>query len=181
MNSSFTCLHGCMLQMYQQGIAITGDAGIGKSDLALQLIDRGHLLISDDIIDLHLINAELIASSPRLTQDLIYIYGIGITNIKKMGYETSILKQHKLDYIIHLSNSKDVIITNPLQPIITEQNILNIIIPKIILPINNNRPLALLIETLLKQLQAKKTGYDINTELQSRKLLATHKEGHHAS
>ena len=95
-------IHGSMLNMFGEGVLITGESGIGKSELALDLIKNKHLFIGDDAIDVYKFGDGVYARSSKITQDFFEVRGIGIINIRRMYGSQVLLKESKIDLIIEL-------------------------------------------------------------------------------
>lgn len=151
------------------GVLMTGHPNIGKSELTLALIDRDHQLVSDDAIDIFERQGELIGQSPTMLNDCLLIKGMGIINIKKIFGDNAVVLEHQLQLIIDLIEPEDMPSSmDPLQPLIQEEKIHTITIPKIIFPALTGRALALLIETLIKNYQLKLQGFDAGKEFNVR-------------
>ncbi len=140
-------IHGTMMVIGGAGVLITGKSGIGKSELALGLLDRGHQIISDDLVTLIRKDNVLIAQCPPTIKNYLQIYGLGIIDVRKHFGTSSIVRQARLEIIIHLKKTLDTI-SNPLLPEKIKEIIFNIPIPKILFPVGYLRNLPLLIETL---------------------------------
>lgn len=161
MNNVIT-LHGVFLNILGQGILLTGKSGIGKSLLALSLINRGHQLIADDAVEFkHNGNHELIGHCPTLLKDFLDIHGAGLFNIRLLFGDKAIAQHHPLHLIIELiepANIHSKLIYN-----LDQQNLLNCKIPSIRLPVVN-QGLDLLVETLIKRHILQESGYDALTD-----------------
>jgi len=148
--SNKTNIHGNMLVINGQGVLITGNPKIGKTDLSLTLVDRGHSLVSDDVTDICKKDQRLLASSPEKIQGKLLVFEIGLIDISQL-YPAAILSQHQLDLVITLIESP-VSHPNmtPLAPKLSTLNILGVPIPSFSLATNSTRNIPLLIETLVR-------------------------------
>ncbi|AJC50353.1 hypothetical protein [Coxiella endosymbiont of Amblyomma americanum] len=150
-------LHANFLVIKKLGVLIMGDHAIGKSELTLSLLDRGHQMVCDDAVDISRQNNQLIGSCPSVTYGHVLIAGIGIIDIPSLFGLSAVVSQHKINLIITLTGCKEkYTITDPLNPISLKEKILGITIPKIIFPIHSRRNVPLLIETLIHNQGLKK-------------------------
>ncbi|MGL5243547.1 MAG: HPr(Ser) kinase/phosphatase, partial [Sarcina sp.] len=102
-----TRLHGVLVDVYGIGMLITGESGIGKSETALELIKRGHRLVTDDAVDIKEIDGELIGTSPRITFGMLEVRGMGIIDVSALYGLSSILPSKEIKIIIHFEHWKD--------------------------------------------------------------------------
>jgi hypothetical protein len=102
-------VHGVLVDIYGEGVLITGESGIGKSEAAIELIKRGHRLVSDDAVLIRKVSEDtLIGSAPEVTKHLIEIRGIGIVDVKQMFGVSSVKDDQEIDLVIKLKDwSKD--------------------------------------------------------------------------
>ena len=169
-------LHGVLVGMYGIGVLILGDSGIGKSECALDLISRGHNLISDDTVIVKRIGTRIQGSSPDLTREHLEIRGLGIINVRDVFGVTAIGKQKKqIDLCIELKkwNGMDEIERLGLET--KEEDILGEKITKFVLPVSSGRNTSTLVETAIRVHLLRLNGYDAAQRLieQHTKLLAT--------
>lgn len=101
-------IHATMLSIFGEGILITGKSGIGKSELALELINRKHLFVGDDAIDIISLAGKPMGKAPTISRDFIEVRGVGIMNVRGMFGIQSMIKEHKVDLIIELVYLADV-------------------------------------------------------------------------
>ncbi len=101
-------VHGTLLSVFGEGVLITGKSGIGKSELALELVNRNHIFVGDDAIDIVSFAGTPIGKAPRMSREFIEVRGVGIINLKGMFGIQSMLKEHNVNLIIELVNLDDV-------------------------------------------------------------------------
>ena len=150
-------IHATMLSVFGEGIVIMGKSGIGKSELALELINRNHLFIGDDAIDVISFAGEAIGRAPSISRDFIEVRGVGIINAKDMFGVQSIIKQYSLGLIIELVNLSDVIssidrLGNEYETV----KICNVEIPKLQIPVSSGRSLAPVVEAAVISFKQRK-------------------------
>lgn len=151
--AEFTTLHGVFMEVMGIGVLITGDSAIGKSELALELITRGHRLIADDIVEIYEISPETLEGRcPSLLQDFIEVRGLGILNIRSLYGEVAVKPKKALRFIIHLEKAADINQANydRLQMQRDTQKILGINIPKVRIPVAAGRNLAVMVEVAVR-------------------------------
>ena len=151
--AEFTTLHGVFMEVMGLGILITGDSAIGKSELALELITRGHRLIADDIVEIYEITPETLEGRcPSLLQDFIEVRGLGILNIRALYGEVAVRPKKSLRFIVHLEKPADIMQADydRLQMQRDSQEILGIPIPKVRIPVAAGRNLAVMVEVAVR-------------------------------
>lgn len=151
--AEFTTLHGVFMEVMGIGVLITGGAAIGKSELALELITRGHRLIADDIVEIYEISPDTLEGRcPSLLQDFIEVRGLGILNIRALYGEVAVKPKKTLRFIVHLEKSADITKENydRLQMQRDTQEILRINIPKVRIPVAAGRNLAVMVEVAVR-------------------------------
>lgn len=164
-------IHGILLGMYGLGVLLLGDSGIGKSECALDLITRGHRLISDDIVLIKRIGDKLEGKSPELTYEHIEIRGLGILNIRDLFGVSAVGKENEIDVCIELKRWNDVEEIDRLGLEVFVEEICGIKIPKFILPVSSGRNISTLVETAIRLHLLKINGYDA-----ARKLIDRHSD-----
>lgn len=151
--AEFTTLHGVFMEVMGIGVLLTGDSAIGKSELALELITRGHRLIADDIVEIYEISPETLEGRcPSLLQDFIEVRGLGILNIRALYGEVAVKPKKSLRFIVHLEKPVDITQTDydRLQMQRDTQEILGIHIPKVRIPVAAGRNLAVMVEVAVR-------------------------------
>ena len=160
-------LSGGLLHIFGRGVLILGDSGVGKSESALELISRGHLFVSDDVVQLQKNkDGKLLGSAASLSRNFMEIRGLGIINIKKIFGEKSICQQTRIDLVIMLKRWKEGKEYDRLGLKFPEnQKILGVDVPKISIPVAPGRNIATLIEVACKVFMLKQKGYHAALEI----------------
>ena len=147
-----TTLHGVFLDVLEIGVLITGDSSIGKSELALELISRGHGLVADDVVELQQIGPETIQGRcPPLLRDFLEVRGLGVLNIRSIFGETAVRPRKVLRLMVHLDmpvgglEPKDRLASRS-----GTQDILGVEIPTVTLAVAPGRNLAVLVEAAVR-------------------------------
>lgn len=162
-------IHGVLVDVYGEGILITGESGIGKSEAALELIKRGHRLVSDDVVEIKKVSdATLIGSAPDITRHFIELRGIGIIDVKALFGVESVKNTQAIDLVIRLEewNKNKEYDRMGLQDQYTE-----FLGNKVVchdLPIRPGRNLAIICESAAVNHRQKKMGYNAAQELYKR-------------
>ncbi len=155
-----TTLHGVLMEMYGLGVLILGDSGIGKSECALDLIARGHRLISDDTIILKRIGDCLEGSSPELTYEHLEIRGLGIINIRDLFGVSAVGEPKPVELAIEVKRWVDVAEVERLGLDRHGEEIFGVKITKFVLPVSAGRNLSTLIETAVRIHLLRDSGCD---------------------
>jgi HPr kinase/phosphorylase len=163
-----TMIHGSMVDVYGVGMLIYGKSGIGKSEVALDLVERGHRLVADDVVILTKKNNTLLASATELTKHFMEIRGLGIIDILSMFGIRSIRYQKRLEVVVELSlwNESHVIDRIGLDKQST--SILNIDIPKVQLPITPGKNITVIAEVIAMNHLSTHYGYDAAKAFQAK-------------
>lgn len=165
-----TLIHGVFLNIYGKGVVIRGDSGIGKSEIALELIKRGHLLIADDAIELYHVAQGIVGKAPEVLKNLLEIRGIGVIDVSKMFGVASILPRDHVEMIIQLERwlpSREYTRIGIEEDDTTEE-ILDVAIPKIVVPVTGGRSMSAIIEAAVMNMQLKDSGFDSSKEFVNR-------------
>jgi HPr kinase/phosphorylase len=164
-------LHGVYMEVMAIGVLITGPSGIGKSELALELISRGHRLIADDAPQFSKIAPDIInGTCPKLLQDFLEVRGLGIINVRELFGDSAIKKNKYLKLIVHLQ-PMDMKNHPPIERLggsYNTKNILDMNIPEITLPVAPGRNLAVMMECAARDHILRGDGYNA-TEIFSRR------------
>lgn len=174
-------LHGVFMDVLGLGVFITGDSGAGKSELALELISRGHGLVADDIVEFSRIApAVLEGRCPELLQDFIEVRGLGVLNVRTIFGETVCRRKMRLRLIVYLQRrvpGQDDPSRLPMH--LETQDILGVSIPRTILPVAAGRNLAVLLEAAVRSTILQLRGIDSTQEFIERQQRMIHQESGH--
>lgn len=162
-------VHGVLVDVYGEGVLITGESGIGKSEAALELIKRGHRLVTDDVVELRKVSDDtLIGTAPDVTKHLIELRGIGIVDVKALFGASSVKDTQNVDLVIRLEEwDKD----REYDRLGLEENYTEYLGNKIVchnIPIRPGRNLAIICESAAVNHRQKKMGYNAAQELYTR-------------
>jgi HPr kinase/phosphorylase len=145
-------MHGVLLDILGLGVLITGESGLGKSELGLELISRSHGLVADDAVDLYRINQDTIEGRcPDLLMNLLEVRGIGLLDIRAIFGETAVRRKMNLKLIVHLVRRETLerdYERIPYEPL--TQYVLGIPVPKVVLQVAAGRNLAVLVEAAVR-------------------------------
>jgi HPr kinase/phosphorylase len=165
-------LHGTLVELFGVGVLIQGESSVGKSEAALGLIERGHRLISDDVVRIKKKEGGLVGSGPELTRHLMEIRGIGIINVAHLYGAVCVRTDKQLDLVIQLEEWNDGHFYDRVGLEEKFVDILGIKIPHHILPVKPGRDVVLLVETVALNYRLKEMGYHSAREFNA-KLLET--------
>lgn len=162
-------VHGVLLDVYGIGVLITGESGIGKSEAALELIKRGHRLVTDDVVELRKVSADtLVGSAPDITKNFIELRGIGIVDVKALFGAVAVVDTQQVDMVIRLEDwDKD----KEYDRLGLEEDYTEYLGNKVVchtLPIRPGRNLALICEAAAANHRQKQMGYNAAKELYAR-------------
>jgi HPr kinase/phosphorylase len=158
-------LHGVLMGMYGIGVLILGNSGIGKSECALDLITRGHYLVSDDTVLIKKIGEKLEGSSPELTYEHLEIRGLGIINIRDLFGVSATGKNKQIELIIEFKRWNEVLEIDRLGIDAQEIEIFGVKINKFVLPVSAGRNLSTLVETAVRLYLLRVAGFDAAQKL----------------
>ncbi len=161
-------LHGVFMEVLGIGVLITGESSVGKSELALELISRGHRLVADDAPEFTRIAPDILdGRSPGLLQGFMEVRGLGVLNIREMYGDNAIKINKYLRLIIHMENlNKDNQREfNRLKGHTKVQTILNVEIPVTVVPVAPGRNLAVIVEAAVRNHILRNNGYDASQQL----------------
>ena len=165
----YISIHGVLVDVYGEGVLIMGESGIGKSEAALELIKRGHRLVSDDVVEISRISDnELIGSAPDITRHFIELRGIGIIDVKTLFGVECVKDTQSIDLVIKLEEwDRD----KEYDRLGMEEEYTEILGNKVVchsLPIRPGRNLAVIVESAAVNHRQKKMGYNAAKELYKR-------------
>ncbi len=165
----YMSVHGVLVDVYGEGVLITGESGIGKSETALELIKRGHRLVSDDMVIIRRVSDNtLVGSAPDITKHFIELRGIGIVDIKSMFGVSCVKDTQTIDLVINLEDwdrDKDY------DRMGLEDSYIEYLGNKVVchhLPVRSGRNLAIVVESAAVNFRQKKMGYNAAHALRDR-------------
>jgi HPr kinase/phosphorylase len=169
-------LHGVFMEVMGTGVLITGDSSIGKSELALELLTRGHRLIADDATEFSTIAPDTLnGTCPEMLQDFLEVRGLGILNVRAMFGAGAIKQNRNLRLIIHLQDMGDAARMDRLHGSRQVRKIQDVEIPEITLPVGPGRNLAVLLEAAVRNYILYSKGYDASEAFIERQKLRLEK------
>lgn len=142
-------LHGVFMDVFGLGVLITGDSGVGKSELGLELISRGHGLVADDVVEFSRLDQNTLEGRcPPMLRDFLEVRGIGLLNIRTVFGETACRRKMRLRLIVHLQRMNPTEMAEaPRLPIDNQEMlVLGVPVRRVVLPVAAGRNLAVLIE-----------------------------------
>ena len=157
--------HGVLVEIYGEGILINGDSGIGKSETAIELVKRGHRLISDDAVEIKMVSShELVGSPPEVLRHYMELRGIGIINVAKLFGMGAVKDSCSIDLIINMVPWRDGEAYDRLGMETQYTEILDVKVPSITIPITPGRNLAVIFEVAAMNNRQKRMGYNAALE-----------------
>ncbi|GAB1596506.1 HPr(Ser) kinase/phosphatase [Lysobacter claricitrinus] len=157
-------LHGVFMEIYSIGVLITGESGAGKSELALELVTRGHRLVADDAPEFTQIAPDVLdGTCPELLQDMLEVRGLGVLNIRQMFGDTAVKRNKYLRLIVHLTQPSLHPEPGGLERItgdLSARRVLDLDVPLITLPVMPGRNLAVLTEAATRTHILRAKGVD---------------------
>lgn len=167
-------MHGVFMDILGLGVLITGESGLGKSELGLELISRGNGLVADDAVDLYRINQTTIeARCPELLQNLLEVRGIGLLDIRAIFGETAVRRKMRLKLIVHLVRRETLerdYERMPYEPL--TQDVLGVPVRKVVIQVVAGRNIAVLVEAAVRNTILHLRGVDTYQEFIQRHRLA---------
>jgi HPr kinase/phosphorylase len=170
-----TTVHGVFMEVLGMGVLLTGDPAIGKSELALDLISRGHRLIADDAPEFARIAPETLnGSCPTVLRDFLEVRGLGVLNIRAMFGESAVRESKNLNLIVHLRamNDSELGRMDRLSGSLSARSVLRVAVPQIIMPVAPGRNLAILVEAAVRHQILRIRGYDAGVDFAERQARA---------
>jgi HPr kinase/phosphorylase len=179
-----TSRHGVFMDVLGLGVLITGDSGVGKSELGLELISRGHGLVADDVVEISRIGPDTLEGRcPPLLKDFLEVRGLGVLNIRTIFGETVVRPKLKLRLVVHLARPTPTTAPPaerlPLSAL--SEDILGVTVRKVVIPVAVGRNLAVLIEAAVRDHILHLRGYNSTEEFVRRQQIEMEKEAGESS
>ncbi|WP_455580470.1 HPr(Ser) kinase/phosphatase [Dysosmobacter sp.] len=157
--------HGVLLDIYGEGVMITGDSGVGKSEAAIELIMRGHRLVADDAVELRRISGQLIGTAPEVIRHYIELRGIGVIDVRQLFGMRAIKVESQLDLVVHFEQWDNTKFYDRLGIEDHFTEILDVQVPIVTIPVRPGRNLASIVEVAAMNNRHRKFGFNAAQEL----------------
>lgn len=165
--------HGVLLDLYGVGVLMTGKSSVGKSETAIELIQRGHRLVADDAVCIKRVSDRLVGSSPELIRYMMEVRGIGIVDIRRLYGAGAVKLTKVIDMVVNLETWDEEKEYDRLGGSTATKDILGIEIPSYTIPVKSGRNLAVILEVAARNHRIKGMGFDIVKELERRQMTAS--------
>lgn len=164
-----TVLHGELLDIFGVGVLLTGNSGIGKSETALELIERGHRIVTDDAVEVKRVAEErLIGEAPEITKYFMEVRGIGIIDLRTMFGVGAVMNSKAIDLVVHLEEWDESKYYDRLGLQQEYETILGVKLHRTTIPVRPGRNLAVIVEVAARNFRLNRMGYDAVQEVDSR-------------
>jgi HPr kinase/phosphorylase len=161
--------HGVLVEVYGEGLFLTGESGVGKSEAAVELIKRGHRLIADDAVEIKKVTEHsLVGTAPELIRHYIELRGIGVTNVAQLFGMGAVKDSANIDMVIHIEPWRDGYAYDRMGTEDHVEEILGVEIPSLTIPVKPGRNLAVILEVAAMNNRQKKMGYNAAKEFSER-------------
>ena len=157
--------HGVLVEVYGEGILIVGDSGIGKSELAIELVKRGHRLVADDAVDIRRVSDQLIGKAPELIRHYIELRGIGVIDVQQLFGMSAVILEAQIDLVVHLEQWREDKFYDRFGLDEETVDILGVELPILTIPVMPGRNLAVIVEVAAMNNRHKKYGYNAAQKL----------------
>ena len=158
--------HGVLMEIYGEGVLLTGESGMGKSETAVELLKRGHRLIADDAVEIRKISGNtLIGSAPEVIRNYIELRGIGIINVARLFGVGAVKEDNKIDLVVNIEPWNSQNVYDRLGSEYSYTELLGVKIPTHTVPISPGRNLAVILEVAAMNNRQRKMGYNAALEL----------------
>lgn len=162
-------MHGVFLEVLGLGVLITGGPSVGKSELALELITRGHRLVADDALEVYAVAHDTLEGRcPVLLQDFLEVRGLGVLNIRRLFGETAVKQKKNVKLIIHLTPAEQWHPVDRLDMRAESRDILGVSVPEVRIPVAVGRNLAVLVEVAVRNHILRLRGFNSAEEFADR-------------
>ena len=162
-------IHGVLVEVYGEGVLITGDSGVGKSETALELIKRGHRLIADDAVEIRKIARNtLVGQAPELIRHYMEFRGIGVVNVRDIYGVGAVKTSQNIHLVVKFENWDEQKAYDRLGLEEETETILGVELPSVTIPVRTGRNLAVILELAAMNNRQKKLGYNAAQDLEQR-------------
>lgn len=164
-----TTVHGVLVEIHGEGVLITGESGIGKSETALELVKRGHRLVADDAVEILRMNrTQVVGSAPEMIRYLMELRGVGVINVRHIYGVGSVLENSKIDLVVHFEHWDTNKVYDRLGLEEETTSYLGVTVPHITVPVAPARNLAIILEVAAINNRQKRMGFNAAADLASR-------------
>jgi len=161
--------HGVLMEVYGEGLLLTGDSGMGKSEAAVELLKRGHRLIADDAVEIRKISGHtLMGTAPELIRNYVEMRGIGVINVAKLFGMGAVKSENEVNLVVNIVPWDAHAVYDRLGLEEQHMELLGVKIPMITIPITPGRNLAVILEVAAMNNRQKKMGYNAAVEFTER-------------
>ena len=157
--------HGGLLDIYGEGVLITGDSGVGKSETAIELIKRGHRLVADDAVELRRVTDKLYGKAPELIRHYMELRGIGVIDVQQLLGTSAVKLESQVDLVVHLERWREDKFYDRFGLDEEKVNILGLEVPIVTIPVQPGRNLATIVEVAAVNNRNKKYGFNAAKQL----------------
>lgn len=162
-------MSGVLMDVYGKGVLLVGESGMGKSETALELIRRGHILIADDRVDVQHIHNKIFGHAPEIIKGMLEIRGIGIIDVEKMFGASALGEKKQIDLVIQLAQYDPESEYNRIGDEAQRfTRVMGVLVPTVILPISAGRNVAVLIESAVTNYRLQEVGFNSAVEIRGR-------------
>jgi HPr kinase/phosphorylase len=155
-----TAIHGVLLEIFGIGVLLIGEAGIGKSEAALEMILRGHRLVADDAVEISKTGNKLFGAAPELSYEQLEVRGLGILNVRSLFGPGSTIDKAAIELCVELVSREQFDPPDRIEPAVSAHNILDLSVPKFTIPARPDRDLSNLLETAVRVFILSNAGFD---------------------
>ena len=156
--------HGVLLDVYGEGVLLMGESGVGKSETAIELIKRGHRLISDDAVEIRHIGTRLVGTAPDLIRHYMELRGIGVVDVQQLFGMSAIREDMEINLVVNLEQWNEGAFYDRLGTNDEHTTILDMDVPAITIPVKPGRNLAVIVEVAAMNNRQKRMGYNAAKE-----------------
>lgn len=160
--------HGVLLDIYGEGVMITGDSGIGKSEAAIELVMRGHRLVADDAVEIRRVSNQLTGTAPEVIRHYIELRGIGVIDVRQLFGMSAIMKQTQIDLVVEFEQWDNAKFYDRLGIENHYTEILDVKVPCLTIPVRPGRNLASIVEVAAMNNRHRRYGFNAAQELARR-------------